>query len=603
MRSEANAPSVASVWIAVSALVISLLFLAVASDRAAAATGRPYLETIPTTGTNPGALTADAAGNLYLGNTAAGGGVVEKLDANGNPVNFSASASYISGNKLLFGSGEIAVSKVDDFIYLTRGALPVLPGGEAAVFASSGEQLGKIPNGQYICGVGVNPNSGDVYLGAGEDRFIPRFEKVGPDPANYVLTGRVKMPLEYNGACNVEVDSTGAIYASTLEGQLVKFAEAEVSAPTGTPTVAPGTVVASYGARATAVSVESPSDNVFADLYERGYEYGPGGGLVAEYPALGGSAGAVFSGGKLLVSRRLGGILVFGGLTQLPIAKTEPASDFHPDEITLNGQVDPDSAGNVTGCEFKYGTDQRYADGSIPCGASLPITSATAVSAQLAGLTPGTTYHYQLVAENGNGVQLGADQTFTTLPAVESVVTGEATDIAKRLATLHGSYVGRRRHHYYFEFGPNTSYGQTVPAPPGNDAGSVTGPAGLRRAGLRPAGRDRIPLSPGGHQPLRADVRRRAHVHHAAGGYRHRNGVPDRNRRTSAELQRFLRSRLLRNPLLLRVGRDDSPTATTRPSRPATPSPPGSGTVDVPPVTIAGLEEGVRYHYRVVATN
>ena len=76
------------------------------------------------------------------------------------------------------------------------------------------------------------------------------------------------------------------------------------------------------------------------------------------------------------------------------------------------------------------------------------------MEAQLGGLDPATTYHFQLVVKNGNGVQLGADQTLTTLPAVESLVTGEATGIDKRVATLHGSFVGRGEDvHYYFEYG------------------------------------------------------------------------------------------------------------------------------------------------------
>ena len=173
---------------------------------------------------------------------------------------------------------------------------------------------------------------------------------------------------------------------------------------------------------------------------------------------------------------RWAGSLVFGGLTQLPIARSEAADDFLPDEVTLHGEVDPDSAGNVTGCEFRYGIDQRYTGGSVPCDAALPITSATAVDAQLGGLDPATTYHFQLAVENGNGVQLGADQTFTTPPAVEGVATGDATEVSKETATLHGSFVGRGEDiHYYFEYGTTSSFGQTAPAPPGIDAGSAPG--------------------------------------------------------------------------------------------------------------------------------
>src|ERR1700755_107795 len=161
VRSHAKAPSAGSVWISAGlALALPLLLLGAASERAAAATGRPYLETIPTTGTNPGGLTADAAGDLYLSNVVGGKEVVEKLDANGNPVNFTGSTSDTSGNRLLYGAGDSAVSKANGFIYLSRGYLQT--GGEVTVFAPSGEYLGRIksPN-QYQCGVGIDQNSGD----------------------------------------------------------------------------------------------------------------------------------------------------------------------------------------------------------------------------------------------------------------------------------------------------------------------------------------------------------------------------------------------------------------------------------------------------------
>lgn len=368
-------------------------------------------------------------------------------------------------------------------------------------------------------------------------------------------------------------------------------------------TAVPGTVVANLGNRATEVTVEPSTDNVFAGLYDHGFEYGPGGALLAEYPALGGSTGAVFTGGKLLVSRTLGGIAVFGALTQLPIARTKAATDFRPDEVTLKGEVDPDSAGDVTGCEFKYGTDQRYTGGSVPCDAAMPITSATPVEAQLGGLDPATTYHYQLAVENGNGVQLGADQTFTTLPAVEGVATGDATDIAKRTATLHGSYIGRGENvHYYFEYGISSSFGQTVPAPPGNDAGSPTGPQDLTVpvTGLQGAteyhyrlvatnvygqtfGEERTFTTPPAVTALTTTPA---------------TGVAD----ISAELNGSFEADSFETHYYFEWGQTTAYGNVT-PAPPGNTAPPGTGVVDLPPVTISGLAEGGIYHYRVVATN
>ena len=47
----------------------------------------------------------------------------------------------------------------------------------------------------------------------------------------------------------------------------------------------------------------------------------------------------------------------------------------------------------------------------MPIGSSLFPSD---VGADLAGLAPGATYHFRLVATNGIGTTFGPDQTFTT---------------------------------------------------------------------------------------------------------------------------------------------------------------------------------------------
>ena len=75
------------------------------------------------------------------------------------------------------------------------------------------------------------------------------------------------------------------------------------------------------------------------------------------------------------------------------------------------------------------------------------------------GLTPGTTYHFRVVATNAAGTNPGGDQTFTTTgpPVVHS---GAATGVSSNGATLTGS-VDPNGHStsWYFEYGTATSYG------------------------------------------------------------------------------------------------------------------------------------------------
>ncbi len=64
---------------------------------------------------------------------------------------------------------------------------------------------------------------------------------------------------------------------------------------------------------------------------------------------------------------------------------------------------------------FQYGTSTAYAS-STPPEALPPVGSAPfADFAFLTGLTPGTVYHYRVVASNPDGTLFGPDQQFTTL--------------------------------------------------------------------------------------------------------------------------------------------------------------------------------------------
>ena len=80
---------------------------------------------------------------------------------------------------------------------------------------------------------------------------------------------------------------------------------------------------------------------------------------------------------------------------------------------TLTGTVDPDGA-LVSLCGFDYGITTSYT-GFAPCSESPGEgTGDVAVSAQVSGLSPQTTYHFQLRVNNRNVGTLGSDKTFTT---------------------------------------------------------------------------------------------------------------------------------------------------------------------------------------------
>lgn len=84
------------------------------------------------------------------------------------------------------------------------------------------------------------------------------------------------------------------------------------------------------------------------------------------------------------------------------------------------------------------------------------------VNLDLEHLTPGTTYHYRLVAANGTGMAYGDDRTFT-LPADHRplVKTGPASRIQAHTAKVEGRLnpMGVRTR-FYFQYGTDTGYGR-----------------------------------------------------------------------------------------------------------------------------------------------
>ena len=92
------------------------------------------------------------------------------------------------------------------------------------------------------------------------------------------------------------------------------------------------------------------------------------------------------------------------------LAVTTPASDLTPTSASLNGVVNPQ--GQATSYEFQWGTSTAYGNTTAPAGAS--GSDPQSASSALTGLTPGTTYHYRLIANQAGASTNGQDRTFTT---------------------------------------------------------------------------------------------------------------------------------------------------------------------------------------------
>src|SRR6476661_7806998 len=113
-----------------------------------------------------------------------------------------------------------------------------------------------------------------------------------------------------------------------------------------------------------------------------------------------------------------------------PTATTGKATNVKATSATLNGVAGPNVAGgDITQYFFEYGKSKSYGSktptgtiGSCPSGVTPPspycnVPKTQKVSAEITNLAICTTYHFQLVASNPDGMAMGGDRTFFSGPS------------------------------------------------------------------------------------------------------------------------------------------------------------------------------------------
>jgi NHL repeat-containing protein len=162
-----------------------------------------------------------------------------------------------------------------------------------------------------------------------------------------------------------------------------------------------------------------------------------------------------------------------------PTVTTSATTAITATTATLNGTVNPNGGDpfQQTSYRFEYsldGTDWVKAPATdADAGGG---TNDVTVSEDIAGLQPNRGYQVRLIATKGGRptVSSGDAGDFTTAAAVPGAETREAFwDGTTGSLVLNGSVnPNNQETSYYFEYGPDTDYGNRVPVSDGTDAGS-----------------------------------------------------------------------------------------------------------------------------------
>ncbi|MGC2374443.1 MAG: hypothetical protein WA484_11280 [Solirubrobacteraceae bacterium] len=403
----------------------------------------------------PDYLALDAGGDLFV--RGYHNGTVVELKRN-------PSGGFEPGIELVEGAFTygIAVDPVHNILYLDLGqsiAEYTLNGGKVTLLSEFGAGIIGFSEG-----LGVNDTSGDIYvsdLGFGNIHiFGPAV--VAPDTRTDGISG---------------LGPTGAM----LEGEVNP----------DSATLALTTCEFQYGPG----EVEPGVEPVFTSSVPCSSVPGPGEGYVVVSALVSGIVEPYSPYHYRLVAgnengKTYGESKTFLSFKVPPVVDDKPGSASEVGQLsaTLNGTVD--AVGVPTSYHFAYGVTSAYGS-VVPVPDQYVASDRTdhPVTQTIVGLTPGTTYHYALVANSPGGTTTGPDETFTTPPVpVPAVLTGVASNVAVGSVTLAGSVDPQGwETGYYFEYGPTPGYGARWPGIP-ITLGALTGPQGVVSAiqGLLP---------------------------------------------------------------------------------------------------------------------
>ena len=293
-------------------------------------------------------------------------------------------------------------------------------------------------------------------------------------PAEFACTGTDCNSTAMSSPQSAAVDSAGNVYvADTGNGRVVKFnSDGSFNS-------------VFYTGSSQGVAVDLSTDMVLVSA-EDGHiaALDSSGNVVGEIPAGTIPSGSSVSSMQMAVNAAAGILYVTWAdgstpphsavykfdILPGPTASTEPASGVGGTTATLNGTVNPHGVVSES-CEFQYTTDADFQANewanaaSEPCSPQ-PFNESTdvAVSADLSGLSPQTTFDYRVVETTEGGTAEGSAVQFTTAAAPPVATTEAASGVSQSAATLHGKVDAEGEDaECEFQYGTTSAYGKSAP--------------------------------------------------------------------------------------------------------------------------------------------
>ncbi|HYH54490.1 MAG TPA: hypothetical protein VD761_10205 [Solirubrobacterales bacterium] len=377
-------------------------------------------------------LATDALGNVYYPNQT--DDTVEKFSPAGVLL------QTFDDGAGLFNPRSVAVDAAGDVYVVDAGQ------GKVFKFGADGDLIDPqfiAPDGSPYTSVDVNRTTDEIFvvkdLGGGHQIEVSRYDAAGNELETF---GENVIPdHEPGGAGRLAVNSTtGVVYVSVPSSRFEPKPLILIFKFFAPPTATTGPVTNITRSKATVHAQVNPNGNPIVACQ---IQYGPAtfyGYSAPCTPNPGAGTDPVDISAHLtdlkpstkyhvrVRTSTAGGTTngsdqTFTTLPSPPSVTTGPASFVTPSSAILTGTVN--AHGDAADCVFEYGPTAAYGR-TIGCSVD-PVTGAadTVVTAALADLTVGATYHYRVRASNAGGTGAGTDATFRT-PGPACVADGSS---------------------------------------------------------------------------------------------------------------------------------------------------------------------------------